>query len=996
MRHKKLIFAFVIFLLLAGNALLLVRIFVTHERLRSVAEEELSSILPGATIAEAQIEQYSGQVLFIDLIIPRPEGEPLVTIDSVRINFDPISLLSDHPRVRRIEFAGARIDGVNELVRQLPKGSGRKKTFADLIVFQDCDFTFEPERLYNESPRMTFANVSGEARANPAKDTFNFDLAGETDHIGELAMSGDLVLTLPHDLLNATIKMPSAPLTDEVGSRLPPKTRAIWGRLKPGGTASLSIEIKGKQMGTPIEPELFVQGHLLDATAIPQWFPLPLCEIEGTFETDTHTVWLKQLRGRKGAGIVRLPRGRTADNGHETDIEIIADDVPVDDDLKQACPPVVQRLWDVCTLKSGTVDVQYRFLSSRSRPEPFQKATVRLDNCAARHQNFPLPLEQLNGTVEWKSDRGTTIDLGARSGQTAFTIRGNLPTQSHQAGPDKAPSPYLTIRAEQLELGEELLQALPPELQKLWPTFQPKGRADALIELGIDLETDAATPRRVTVNPQGASITYRPFPLKIENLSGALEWTGDQLDLNLTARAGGAYVQTSGSIQLNEPATSPNLKIELRGLKLTPELRDILPPESRKLWDALQPEGVMDVTTELAVGKEKKEDLASRIILRPGRCSVRYDLFPYPLTDLEGRMIFEGDTLKLDGLRGRVGKGDISINGTLVTTQEGTQGDLQVEFQRLELDDTLRSSLPESWQAPLAAWKLGGVADGVLNLHFESVDGQIVVTTTPGSRADIKRLTVRGRQLPNVSAEVSYKDGRLVLSNLSGSVYGGALSGSLEIATADTFEYKGNVSLYGVDLKQTFESISLSKGEVRGILSGEVALEGKGESLKDMKASAKLLVERGNLAKVPALYDLLTVLSLHLPSGTAFTGAKADLNMEAGVINVLSLDLTGPGMPVHGDGTIGLKGELDLTFLTSKSGIESVLQSIPILGPIVTYPIDKFKQHVIPVRVTGTIAKPEASVVPLANINITRTLGGFLRLLQLQSGNEKKTQEGNN
>jgi hypothetical protein len=512
----------------------------------------------------------------------------------------------------------------------------------------------------------------------------------------------------------------------------------------------------------------------------------------------------------------------------------------------------------------------------------------------------------------------------------------------------------------------------------------------------VDPTKEGAPKHTLELRPRRCNVLYRPFPYPLTDLTGHVTFEGDRVKIEgVRGRAGQGDIEINGVVTTTKGGSAAELDIEFQRVVLDDKLRSALPEAWQKTWEAWKLSGVADGLLKLRVETRDGKPvvaIAAGSSIDIKKAAARYQLFPYPLTEIAGHIALEGDQWRFEGLRGRAGQGDVTINGTWTTRGGDSSAQLELDLQRVTLDEKLRGPLPAAWQQVWDAWKPSGFADGSLKLRIEASQGEGAFAIDPGSSVDLKKLTALGRNLPDISADVTYGDGRLALENLSGMVYGGRVSGGIEVITAGEVTYFGSIALYGVDLKMMFESLKIAQGEVRGILSGDATFFGAGAGPDNIEAEGRFLAERGNLGHVPAVYQLLTVLSLNWPAGTVISDADVDMRLEKSTIHVRALNMRGTGLPVHGTGTVSLDGKLDLNFITGRSGPESLLNNIPLVN-ILYRQVDKMmpeiKKYIIEIKVTGTFAKPEAKLVPLPGVAITAPIRAFLGLLLPKEGKKE-------
>src|SRR5262249_25069205 len=111
------------------------------------------------------------------------------------------------------------------------------------------------------------------------------------------------------------------------------------------------------------------------------------------------------------------------------------------------------------------------------RPDVHQHVMVALNRCALCYEKFPYPLANIRGNVEMVDGQWTFRGLEGTNDTGVVTCQGHLtPTPDGQ-------QLVLYFTGKKVPLEEELRDALPPNMQKLWQCLQPRGEIDLTTEV---------------------------------------------------------------------------------------------------------------------------------------------------------------------------------------------------------------------------------------------------------------------------------------------------------------------------------------------------------------------------------------------------------------------------------------------------------------------------------------------------------------------------------
>ena len=225
---------------------------------------------------------------------------------------------------------------------------------------------------------------------------------------------------------------------------------------------------------------------------------------------------------------------------------------------------------------------------------------------------------------------------------------------------------------------------------------------------------------------------------------------------------------------------------------------------------------------------------------------------------------------------------------------------------------------------------------------------------------ELRGITVRRSEvsrLPLVEVPRAYLwpglagllNGRLSKASVQGDLYAGGLKA----------KWRG-----GEDLQQAvvqIEGVQLARyaplrelfadGQIYGLLSGYVEMEGRSGDLSSTKANGEIYLD--NAGSEGLIYGALPVLDL------SFVETKAVFTVQNGRIEVEEFTSIGPDFDISGSGQIGLRTPLADSILDLKVSIQALEDARPeVKGLARLIPRARGAKPSSPISITGTMANP--------------------------------------
>jgi len=272
--------------------------------------------------------------------------------------------------------------------------------------------------------------------------------------------------------LQLTLEARQTAFDDSLLAALTPQARSLVESLNPQGTFDLSGRIGFCPEARRIEYDLEARVH--DAAANYRDVPVPLSNLTGSIHLKPNRIQISELTGRYGSTTVSVAgTHESGDDASQTSLTIRCRDLAMDDALKAKLPAQVAE-----SLKSVDIRgvVHTSTLLERSTKEgrvtSWQRTDVELPGVDLCHAAFPFWFTEVTGRVVAAGNRLTFESLTARHNDTVLSLRGEFVREGNRT------TGSASLRADDLALDEDLRQAVPWRLRKLWNDVRPTGTVD--------------------------------------------------------------------------------------------------------------------------------------------------------------------------------------------------------------------------------------------------------------------------------------------------------------------------------------------------------------------------------------------------------------------------------------------------------------------------------------------------------------------------------------
>jgi hypothetical protein len=428
-------------------------------------------------------------------------------------------------------------------------------------------------------------------------------------------------------------------------------------------------------------------------------------------------------------------------------------------------------------------------LSFRASCDPAAKSPYRFDLSGRivrgrlDDPRLPHPLTDIQAAFRINNDGVAIDELVARSGQAAIPV-----LSARQAGFELGKSPlWLEMEIRQLELDRELFERLPETLQVEWQKYRPEGQVHATVKLHFDGQTWHPDLSLECLN---VSLSYYKFPYRLEHGTGSLTWKetpqGSLVKADLTAYSGSQPVELHAKVDRTDAGPSGWFEARGKDLRLDKKLLDALSQRSREFVASLHPSGTVDCRRVRIWRDVPGGPLHKYCMIDLDGCSIRYERFPYPISNIRGTLVMCDDQWTFHKLQGTNDTGLVTCEkGWLKPPQQGRELYLPLVGTNLALEEELRDALRPNIQRAWNTLKPRGTVDLVADVHYLPEQNKLSVGVTAYPHSDNTSIEPAHfpYRLEKLRGVLVYQDGHVTLERFR------AEHGPVKIASAGSCEF---------------------------------------------------------------------------------------------------------------------------------------------------------------------------------------------------------------
>ena len=789
--------------------------------------------------------------------------------------------------------------------------------------------------------------------------------------------------------------------------------RRFYDRFDPHGRVDLEIDAE-KRAGadSPVVAHL-VRMTARDASASYRKFPYRVSHLTGAVEFSSEGVFLRHLKGRHTDGEIEVNGWLSSPNKcAEADITIEGDRILIDDSLIAPLPVGYRKINELFH-PQGRLDLTLRLrrgVCQNGTPPPWVVSTrIGFEDLSAVYAGFPTPVKGLKGSLQVDGKRLAIREVKGQIEDGLVTVAGDV--RFHEG---RVENLMLSLSGHQIPIREMIISALPDSMQRWVRPFHLQGHFDIDMKL---VSTGGKLTHRSEIQLDEVVMRHDDFAVPIEDINGTLILRDGRIETHgLTGRYRDADLNVDAASDLTGDRPKRHLTLRCQNLLVDDALSSVVPEGIRAALSTWRVETPVDVGVTFKQNNDTNASAAKvYVVVRLKDATVRHARFPLPLEFVRGDVIFDGEVVKSTGVRARYGGAEVSVDFRTSRRHGEEEGTISINAVGLKLDASLLGIMPDGVR--MMCDRLG--LSGKVNLHLdrlhyvrtEAVDRTVwkakgsaelidVALADVGSIRDmwgsisfsgtlvdpkggtmlegevrLAELELMGRRVVQVNAPWSFVQvesgmGRFALDAIRGRVYGGGLTGRVEVDFDDRqTDYLVTVAVDGMDIEPFVnvgrQAVSGDPEPVnlRGRADARVHLSGTVGDPTSRRGRGQIKIKDGHLFRLPIMLAILHVINLSVPDESAFDEASADFYFVGQRMNLETIRLRGNALALDGSGTLMFPDlGLDLELVNVSPNQWARI-------PGLTDFIEETAGELVALRVRGPLYQPRVTARPLPGLS---------------------------
>jgi len=687
---------------------------------------------------------------------------------------------------------------------------------------------------------------------------------------------------------------------------LPALAADQWRKLLPTGEVDLHARLQ--RTAGSLRPELSIRCRNLSLTHYR--FPYRLDRTVGTVTLEGDAVSL-HLVGQAGGRPVRV-EGRfegleqAATAAPTGFVEVRGEDIGVDEHVLAAMPSGAARL-----VRSLRVAGRFGFVFRHERGGSVSggRSTtlgIRIADGSLAYAGFPYPLSRVSGNIRMRDGRWEIVDVTGANDSGVVHCSG---TFAGTAGEEEL---LLRFTGSRVALEDELRDALPVAMRRVWGDVSPRGLIDVMAT--VRHRVGAAMPQvELEAKPHGETVSIEPawFPYRLERLDGRFSWANGSLrfegvrgmhDRTAVAADGTCRFLADGGWHVSFAS------LAAERFRADHELLAALPAGLRDAIVVVRPGGLLSLSGSLDLYAQGASEGAADRERSP--VAAAWDMH----VDIQQGSLDVG--LPLEHVHGGI---------RLVGRSDGrnwtSRGDLAV--------DSL-------------------ICRGV---QVTSLSGPVVID--PG-----------GVRFGGAASEpIASSTGRPAASGadrLSARIGGGVVQADGLLASGGGFQVQAEVR--DASLERLVAETMGSALAYRGRIDGSIRLEGSRAGSHALSGRGGMRLREAAIQELPLVVAMLKLLRVRLPDRNAFGSCQVDFRVEGPHAYLDTVELSGDAVSLVGSGELDFDGTVHMTF---RSIMGDSREQLPVMKRLVGGASGQFML----IHVDGPLADPEMTTEAFPTLN---------------------------
>ena len=481
----------------------------------------------------------------------------------------------------------------------------------------------------------------------------------------------------------------------------------------------LDVDFHVEKRADSSVPDLHLDIDIRDGQLSSPVVPIQLSDVRAKFFWSNSNVEFLLLNARDGDALItgefKMPLGPEAMAPMAT---LHLENIPVSQELKPLLPGKSQKFFEHFDPEgkiSGDIEIR-RFPSGKWLPVSVRGSAV---NASMVFHKFRYPVTGLSAVLKQRpiaSDAGSltdvVFDLDAQGllGVQPVTATGWL----RNPGPEIELN--IDVHVDTLPLDSDFRDALEGPGRKVIDTLNISGLASADVNCVRPPGLDQPTHIILNAKVREAKMQFQGFQYSIERLTGDIEYRSQERNWtfrNLHGWHGPGELAAHGVFRGLPAPGELQLSITAQNALLDVDLFHALNVPSRAIWTMINPEGKVNLTTNIAWTASPGQKPVVRLDdVHIFEATVYPKPFPYRMKIKSAKLSYDPNNPEFGGTQHcRIQSLRAEHDGSLITASgwatAGVDGLWQLHLDdlnaiELKPDDDLRAALPNGWKESLS------------------------------------------------------------------------------------------------------------------------------------------------------------------------------------------------------------------------------------------------------------------------------------------------------
>jgi hypothetical protein len=361
----------------------------------------------------------------------------------------------------------------------------------------------------------------------------------------------------------------------------------------------------------------------------------------------------------------------------------------------------------------GTGQLQFSADFDPTRPVAYQyNVTAQLSDGRYDDPRLPQPVTDITARIRIDNTTFEVEDLTAKCGLTKLT-GGHVLRHGHAAGSPMEVSAQVTG----FNLDEQWLAVAPENIRTSWHKLLPAGTLD--VEFSAQFDGQRWKPY-LKARLRDVSFSFYKFPYPLQRTTGEVTLVDNFLTYRMSAWAGSQRVWIKGEITNPGPRFTGWTEVEASDVPIDETLLSALSGKASDIVRSLRPQGSVSVWSRIWREDPTLAKPHMHVLARLGNCSVRFEKFDYPISNIGGTMELKNGRWTFRDLSGQNDTGRITCRGQFTSPEEGSELRLYFTGTNVPLEEELRAALNPTGRDLWKYLKVQGSIDLVADLIYQA------------------------------------------------------------------------------------------------------------------------------------------------------------------------------------------------------------------------------------------------------------------------------------